>query len=83
MAIEGKRLAAVLRLFAACPRQKLALCSKFESGGGFVGSPLSPTYLVLAVAITSRWASCHLDIVSKGSALPANDVRERKEIVVR
>ena len=42
-----------------------------------------PTYLVLAVAITSRWASCHLNILSKSAALLANDVEERKEIVVR
>ena len=69
-----EKLAAVLRVFTACLRQKMALWSKFEGGGRFVGFLMSPTYLVLAVAITSRGASCHLDTISMGSALLANDV---------
>ena len=77
------KLAAVLRIFPACLRQIMALWSKFEGGGGFVGSPMFPTYLVLAVAVTSRWASRHLNMLSKGIALPANDVEEREESVVK
>ena len=83
MAIEEKVLAAVSKHFAVCPRQELARWWKFEGGDGFVGALMFLTYLVLAVAITSRWASCHLDILLNGIALPANDVKERKEIVVR
>lgn len=48
---------------AVCPRQTLALWSKFEGGGGFVGALTSPTYLVFAIAITSRWAPCHLNVL--------------------
>ena len=78
-----KKLAAVLRVFPARLHQLMTLWTKFEGGGGFVGSPMFPTYLILAVAVTSRWASCHLNIISKGTALPANDVEERTGIVVR
>lgn len=69
-----EKLAAVLRVFTACLRQNMALWSKFEGGGGFVGALMSLTYLVFAVSITSRWASCHLDIILKGGALLANGV---------
>ena len=48
-----------------------------------MGSLEFPAYLILAVAITSRWASCHLKKLSKSTALLANDMEERKEIVVR
>ena len=48
-----------------------------------MGSLMFTTYLVLAVAITSRGASCHFDTMSTGSALLANDVGEGKEVVVR
>ena len=83
MAIERRRLAAVLRVFTAGLCQNMALWSEFKGGDGFVGSLMFTTYLVLAVAITSRGASCHFDTMSMGSALLANDVRERKEVGVR
>ena len=69
-----EKVSSCLEALYCCPRQTLALWSKFEGGGGFVGSLMFQTYLVLAVAITSRWASCHLGILSKGTALPANAV---------
>jgi hypothetical protein len=47
-----------------------------------VGASSRKTYLVLAVAVTSRGATCHFRVLYQGIALLANVVERDKVVVV-